>query len=34
MTEMAEEPGIDSLRIRQINMLPEIPYVTMRTPSG
>ena len=29
LTEMAEELGIDSLRIRQINMLPEIPYVTM-----
>jgi 4-hydroxybenzoyl-CoA reductase subunit alpha len=29
LTEMAEELGIDSLAIRQINMLPEIPYVTL-----
>ncbi|MBI3445002.1 MAG: 4-hydroxybenzoyl-CoA reductase subunit alpha [Magnetospirillum sp.] len=29
MTEMAEELGIDSLAIRQINLLPQIPYTTM-----
>ncbi len=29
LTEMAEELGIDSIRIRQINMLPQIPYVTL-----
>lgn len=29
LTEMAEELGIDSLTIRQINLLPQIPYTTM-----
>ncbi|OAN44713.1 4-hydroxybenzoyl-CoA reductase subunit alpha [Paramagnetospirillum marisnigri] len=29
LTEMGDELGIDSLKIRQINLLPEIPYVTM-----
>lgn len=29
LTEMAEELGIDSLTIRQINLLPQIPYTTL-----
>lgn len=29
LTEMAEELGIDALAIRQINLLPQIPYTTM-----
>ena len=29
LTEMAEELVIDSLKIRQINLLPQIPYTTM-----
>ena len=29
LTEMAEELGIDSLKIRQINLIQEIPYTTM-----
>ncbi|RAU21186.1 4-hydroxybenzoyl-CoA reductase subunit alpha [Paramagnetospirillum kuznetsovii] len=28
LSEMADELGIDTLKIRQINLLPEIPYVT------
>lgn len=29
LTEMAEELGIDSLAIRQMNTLPQVPYTTM-----
>ena len=29
LTEMAEELGIDSLKIRQINMIEKIPYTTL-----
>ncbi len=29
LSEMADELGIDTLKIRQINMLPSIPYTTM-----